>query len=135
KVNYGRKSAKDKNISRVHLVVPKPGTLSGPETENFPGPLSGPTSPGTLSGPTSEISGGGGASGGKFLNEAKPPAHAPIGHNAGPPLEPDKSRQPAPALGATAAANGHANLTSDAVARLLSEHKLRLRIIGRKNIQ
>jgi hypothetical protein len=65
----------------------------------------------------------------------RPPAHAPIGHNAGPPLEGENPWQPAPGRGATAGTNGHAHLTAAAVDRLLREHKLRLeveRIIGRK---
>jgi hypothetical protein len=80
KVAYSRRNSSRKNISRVHLVYPKSGPLSVPETENFSGPLSVPTSPGPLSVPTSDISGGGGAKGGRCLS----------GQDA-PPLQPDQN--------------------------------------------
>ena len=66
---------------------------------------------------------------------AQPPAHAPIGHNAGPPLEPEKPRQPIPGLRPAMDTNGHANLTADAVDRRFREYKLKLeveRVLGRK---
>jgi hypothetical protein len=86
KVSYSQKITRRKN-SQVPKVYPGPGTKSVPEAPNFSGTKSVPTSPGTKSVPTSEISGGGGEVGGLSVNGAATPAHAPIGHNAGPPLE------------------------------------------------
>jgi hypothetical protein len=71
KVAYSRRNWRKENISRDHLVYPKSGPLSVPETAKFSGPLSVPTGPGPLSVPTSDISGGGGAEGGQYPE--KPP--------------------------------------------------------------
>jgi hypothetical protein len=88
KVAYGRRTAGRKNIFRGRKTDLVPGPKNGPGTANFPRPENGPTNPGTENGPTTDISGGSGEVGGKFLREApQPPAHTPIGHNAGPPLE------------------------------------------------
>jgi hypothetical protein len=90
KVNYGRRNAAHKNISRGHLVYLTPRTLSVPESPKLPGTLGVPTAPGPLSVPTSDISGGGGAKGGWSLKKRRAaeaaPAHTRFGGNAGPPL-------------------------------------------------
>ena len=66
------------------------------------------------------------------------PAHAPIRHNAGPPLEPEKPRQPIPGVRPAVATNGRANLTADAVNCPFREYKLKLevkRVLRRKIVQ
>jgi hypothetical protein len=90
KVAYGRRNYRsNRNISRALKPCLGPGTETMPETGNFPGTEDMPTAPGTETMPTIDISGRRvGARGGNSLNEREaPPAHAPIGHNAGPPLD------------------------------------------------
>jgi hypothetical protein len=77
KVAYGRRNAEKQNISRDHLVDLVSGPLSVTETRKLSGPLSGPTSPGPLSGPTNDISGGGGAEGGKYSKKVETPPLQP----------------------------------------------------------
>jgi hypothetical protein len=71
KVAYGRRNAEKENISQGHLVYPKPGTQSVPETAKFSGTLSVPTGPGTLSVPTSDTLGRGWGRGRVVSEEAR----------------------------------------------------------------
>jgi hypothetical protein len=76
RVAYGRQTGHKRNNSRGHLVYPKSGPLSVPETAKFSGPLSVPTGPGPLSVPTSDISGGGGEEADVASSRSSTPANA-----------------------------------------------------------
>jgi hypothetical protein len=89
KVAYGHRNHRRKNISRPWKPCPAPDMETMPETKKSPDMETMPTAPDMETMPTIDISGGGGDCGGKFLKEAQPPAHAPIGHNTGPALQPE----------------------------------------------
>jgi hypothetical protein len=89
KVAYGRRNNRRRNISRPWKPCLAPDMETMPETRKFPDMETMPTRPGMKTMPTSEISGGGGEEAVDIKEGAATPADAPIGHNAGPPLQPE----------------------------------------------